>query len=69
MNLKIIPYRGQRYHAELDKDGQIIGCHIEIKAHDKKSTLRRVWHPATIAALQMMITPEVVCYACGRELP
>jgi len=68
VKLRVIPYRGQRYHAELNDANEIIGAHIEIKAHDKKQTLRRVWHPATIAALQQLVTPEQVCHACGREL-
>ena len=65
---KIIAYRGQRYHVEVDGAGTLMQARIEIHAHDKRQTLRRVWHPATLAALQELVRPEQVCHACGREL-
>ena len=65
---RIIPFRGQRYHCEIDASSTILSAKIEINAHDKRQTLRRVWHPATLAALQSLVRPEQICHACGKPL-
>jgi hypothetical protein len=65
---RILAYRGQRYHCETDGAGTLMAAQIEINAHDKRQTLRRVWHPATLSALQEIVKPQTVCHACGREL-
>ena len=53
------------YLVHVDRANKIIEAKVEVRAHDKVPTLRRVVNKVTLARLQSLVTPPAACPHCG----
>jgi len=63
--LKWVESGGRRYRVMVALDYTVLRAEVEVTAHDKRPTLRRIRHPVTIARLQDMVRPAAKCPTCG----
>ena len=57
---------GQRYWVQVDQDRALLSAEIEIQAHDKRLTMRKVVNKVTLSRLQGIVRP-VACPVCGAD--
>lgn len=60
---------GRRYWVEVDRQRTLLAASVEVHAHDRRTTLRRLVNAVTLARLQAVVRPLVRrCAHCGATV-